>query len=64
MFRYAVPHLVRSVNALQGEARGPGHYHADIAVDQSGRWRYRWSAGDSGDEGQFEVERSAFVCVT
>jgi hypothetical protein len=39
----------------------PGRYHADILVDLSGKWSYRWSAGEAGDEGTFQVERSAFV---
>jgi hypothetical protein len=43
------------------EHDGPGHYHADILIDQSGRWQYRWSAGQVGDEGEFQAEASAFV---
>jgi hypothetical protein len=34
---------------------------ADILIDQSGRWQYRWSAGQVGDEGEFQAEASAFV---
>jgi hypothetical protein len=40
---------------------GPGRYHADIAVNLSGKWSYRWSAGAAGDAGEFFVEASAFV---
>ena len=38
-----------------------GKYHADISVNQSGKWSYRWQAAQAGDEGEFIVEASAFV---
>ena len=38
-----------------------GKYHADISVDQSGKWRYEWRAGIAADSGEFFVEASAFV---
>ena len=35
-----------------------GNYHADIGIDEAGRWRWRWTgtgAVQSADEGYFEV---------
>jgi hypothetical protein len=40
---------------------GPGRYHADIPIDLSGTWQYRWSAGAAADQGSFYVEPSAFL---
>jgi uncharacterized protein YfaS (alpha-2-macroglobulin family) len=49
------------VTDLQIIRDAAGKYHADILVDQPGRWRYEWRSGEAADPGQFQIEASAFV---
>lgn len=38
-----------------------GKYHADITVDESGRWTYQWAGDAVINEGAFRVWRSRVV---
>ena len=41
-----------------------GHYHADVALDQAGDWRYRWTGAGTlvaADEDWLTVEPSDVV---
>jgi len=36
-----------------------GHYHADLDITSSGKWRYRWystGSGQAAEEGEFFVK--------
>lgn len=58
--------VVLTVRSPSGDVTTPtpskdstGVYHADITVDESGRWAYRWSGDSVENESYFDVERSS-----